>query len=166
MAKPGQKFLYMGPDKDDDYATEWILSLGRLAYSFAQLEGCSIWLLNQFCTADEKAHVREQNFVQRNVVVGLLLHYKGLREAILNDWLNLLIDMSDAAGMRNKIFHNPLNVDLRRLDVDGIKASDGILAIKKGGDLILGLGDLQEFEDKLRELNLRMLDLMERTLQT
>ncbi|MDB5933794.1 MAG: hypothetical protein JWQ01_1138 [Massilia sp.] len=160
MPKPGQLYMYMRSDKDA-YSEEWVLCLGRIALNFAKLEGCAIWLIDKIGTDAEKTALRaKQSFAHRNELAILLVPYKGLPADIVNDWVQLLGELNAAAGMRNKIFHNPSSV----ANGKNFEENDGIVLLKQGEDIVLGLGDVQEYQNHLILLTQRMHILLDRTV--
>lgn len=136
------------------------MSLGRIALNFAQLEGCAIWLVDAVGTESEIAIIRDkQSFVHRNELASLLVVYKGLDTDITEDWTQLLGELNGAAKMRNNIFHNPASVPIGK----GFDEHDGIILLRKGENIVLGLGDVQDFDVHLGQLLDRMHSLLERT---
>lgn len=63
--------------------------------------------------------------------------------------------------MRNDVLHNPITADLFRMEEVG--PQDGIKLMNRPGRPLLKLGRVQQFADQLREMNVKMHHLFERT---
>lgn len=160
---PIQKYIKVSSDAD--LAGFWVDALGWIACYFAQLEGLSYAIVEQFGSASDRKRVLKMKYQDRTDVSRRLIcaHLVVRGEAQLSDeWNAFLIEARATAPLRNKILHNPLGINMAA--ANSIEDPDqGIVLMQEPGRPTIKLGAVQSFAQGLMVLNKRMLDLMHRT---
>ena len=150
---------------DADLAGCWVDALGWIASYFAQLEGLSYAIVEQFGSANDQKRVLKMMYQDRTEVSRKLIcaHLIAQGSAQLSDeWDAFLVEARATADLRNKILHNPLGINMAA--ANSIEDPDqGIVLMQEPGRPKIKLGAVQSFADELMALNRRMLDLMHRT---
>ena len=157
---PIQRYYIYGGNGNERY---WFLTLGWVAYYFAQLEWSSYAVIDRLGDAKDKSLAINENFIPRTERAKALVKARLSKfDPILADeWATFWKRAIAAAPMRNSILHNPLTVNLHGMQSVG--NTEGIKLMKKPGAPLLELGEVQAYADDLRTLNVLMLDLFDRT---
>lgn len=164
MSTPPQRYLNCISTAQDDWTSFWFDQIGWLGYFFSQLEWCTFWLADRIGSEEQKTVICKKRFVERcNYAVSDLVPRLD-ESALRTEWSVFLVEAAKSAAMRNKILHNPLDVNIREMQSNGVSINQGIRLLREKGGEILGLGDVQQFTNTIRDLNFRMIDLMERTV--
>ena len=154
------------PDSSGNNSSYWFDAFGQIAYFFAQLEWSSYAVIDRLGSAGDKARVTGQsglNFTSRTKLAAQLVkRHLAITDATLADeWSTFWQNAIDKALMRNNILHNPLTVNLHGMRHVG--DTEGIKLMKESNAPLLELGEVQAYADELRELNVLMLKLFDRT---
>ena len=161
MAKASiQRYLKMSGEGNSGY---WFDALGWVSYFFAQLEWSSYAVIDRLGDATDKSLATKQKFKPRTERAAELVNLRLAKFdlSLASEWATFWKKAIDAAPMRNTILHNPLTVNLHGMESVG--DTEGIKLMKKPGTPLLELGDVQAYVDELRNLNVLMLDLFDRT---
>lgn len=166
MTTPPERYLKCINTKEDDWTSCWFDEIGWLGYFFAQLEWCTFWLAELIGSDEQRSVICKRLFADRCKYAKNNL-VPQLKEASLRDeWSALLDEIAKTGTMRNEILHNPLNVNVKEIESHGVKIDQGIRLLREKGGKVIELGEVQEFTKRIRDLNGRMIDLMERTAPT
>ena len=157
---PIQRYYIYGGNGNERY---WFLTLGWVAYYFAQLEWSSYAVIDRLENNNDKLRVTKQNFMKRTTRAAELVDIQLAKSnaSLAAEWATFWKRAIAAAPMRNSILHNPLTVNLHGMQSVG--NTEGIKLMKKPGAPLLELGEVQAYADDLRTLNVLMLDLFDRT---
>ena len=158
--RPIQGYVKFGTVGNGDY---WFDVLGWVSYFFAQLEWSSYAVIDRLGDANDKSRVTGQNFTSRSKRAAELVNMRLVASdvSLATEWANFWQKAIAAASMRNDILHNPLTVNLHGMQSVG--ATEGIKLMQKPGAPLLELGEVQAYADELRELNVLMLNLFDRS---
>ena len=163
MTKQPQRYLKMIGNKPDDWTNFWFDQIGWVGYFFAQLEWASYWLAEEVGSKAQQHEMGSRVFCARAKYASKHLVPKLVDTTLQQDWQSFFKKIMKCAKMRNDILHNPLEVNLGDMQTNGIKVTQGIRLMQAKGRRIIQLGDVQQFTNELRALNVTMLDLMQRT---
>lgn len=166
MSTPPERYLNGLITRKDDWTSFWFDQIGWLGYFFSQLEWCTFWLADTIGSDEQKKVICRKGFVERCRYAASDLVPRLNESSLRIEWSEFLAETAKTAAMRNKILHNPLDVNIREMQSNGVSIEQGIRLLRENGGEILGLGDVQQFTKTIRDLNLRMVDLMERTALT
>ena len=158
--RPIQGYVKFGNVGNGDY---WFDALGWVSYFFAQLEWSSYAVIDRLGDAKDKSRVTEQGFTSRSKRAAELVNMRlATSDASLAvEWATFWQKAIDSAPMRNDILHNPLTVNLHGMQSVG--STEGIKLMQKPGAPLIELGEVQAYVDELKELNVLMLDLFDRS---
>lgn len=148
---------------DDDWTRFWFHQIGWVGYFFAQLEWASFWLTEEVGTPDQKKAVAGKNFVARNTYVHDEVVQHLPATALRDEWLAFFNEINACAEMRNDILHNPLEPNMHDIQNQGVRLDQGIRLLRESGRKVLEIGEVQHYTEGLRDLNAKMISLMQRT---
>jgi len=143
----------------------WFDSYGWIAGYFAQLEGISYAIIQMLSPETDRAQFYELRFVARTKKAKrILLNYLDMsgQHTLIPDWAAFFDEVAAAGKMRNDILHNPLSVALHKGHLC-IDENSGVLLVKKDGEPKITLGEVQNYSQHLRSLNVRMAQLLNTT---
>lgn len=156
------RFLVISNHTEGD---SWIHTLGAVAYCFGRLEGVSYEIVLAYEPEPTRRKWMGKGFSDRCERAKELLDTK-LRPVdpqLADDWLALWAEMvaADAAGIRNKVLHNPLSVGIA--DMDRFPVGQGIRLVRTSGAPLMGIEEVMGFSATLSKLNHQMDELLART---
>lgn len=165
MAAEFEEYLLpMGGPPEERRAMFWFNHIGWIGYYFAQLEWASYWLAAEVGTAQQKDAIGGKGFVSRNQYCKKHIVANISQPQVRHQWMTFFDEINDCAEMRNDILHNPLESNLNKTKSLEVKFEQGIRLMRDGGGKVIELGDVQQFNRRLVELNDKMIELMRQTV--
>lgn len=163
MANPPQHHIIMSTHDEHDWTGEWFREIGWIGYYFGQMEWTPYLLADRVgASQGQQKKMRGMTFAQRCVSARTSLVPQVGDPALRMQWDAILVEVGECGKMRNKILHNPFELNLNEIQSHGINVHQGIRLLKNGCR-ILSLGDVQEYSTGLVDLHTRILDLLART---
>lgn len=148
-----------------DLTGYWIQVYGQIAYYFGRLEGVSYMIADKLApTTKRRRQLKRKAFNERTISARTLVqsYLQNIGHSTLAaEWGTLMDDIKAVAPLRNTILHNPLCTSFINQDMTDDEDM-GIIKVREGGNKLL-LGEVQKYAYDLRDLNVKMEDLIRRT---